>query len=208
MSAARGDTQSAREHLAGMAAWRRSDANQPRWTYAACEATIALAAGDFATALDLLSGTMREIIAIEGPSSQASRIGFPSALEAALRLGRTGEAAEFLSLVADRPPGHIPPYLRAHLDRGAGLLAAAAGDLATAEAQLGLAIERLDSLAYPYWLAVARADLAAVLLDDRRPDEARPMLENANRVLKELRALPALGRAEGLLAGVSAPARS
>ncbi len=208
VNAARGDAQAAREHLAAMAAWRRSDANQPRWTYAACEATIALAAGDFATALDLLSGTMREIIEVEGPSSQASRIGFPSALEAALGLGRTGEAADLLSLLADRPPGHIAPYLRAHLDRGAGLLAAAAGDLATAEAQLGLAVERLDLLAYPYWLAAAQTDLAAVLLADRRPDEARAVLEDATRVLKELRALPALGRAEGLLAGVSIPARS
>ena len=208
VTAARGDTRAAREHLAGMAAWRQSDANQPRWTYAACEATIALAAGDFAGAFDLLSGTMDQIIAIEGPSSQASRIAFPCALEAALGLGRTGDAADLLSLLAERPPGHIPPYLRAHLDRGAGLLAAAAGDLATAETQLGLAIERLDSLAYPYWLAVAQTDLAAVLLDDRRPDEARSLLENSTRILKELRALPALGRAEGLLAGVSIPARS
>ena len=176
---------------------------QPRWTYAACEATIALSAGDLVAAADLLLGTMREIIAIEGPSSQASRIGFPCALEAAVGLGRTGEAADLLSLLADRPPGHVPAYLRAHLTRGDGLLAAAAGDFATAEARLGVAIERLDSLGYPYWLAVAQTDLASVLLEDRRPDEAKPLLEIVTQVLTELRALPALGRAEGLLASAS-----
>jgi class 3 adenylate cyclase/tetratricopeptide (TPR) repeat protein len=203
LTAARGDTQTARDHLDGMESWRLSDANQPRWTYAACEATVALAAGDLVAAADLLLGTMREIIAIEGPSSQASRIGFPCALDAAIGLGRTGEAADLLSLLADRPPGHVPAYLRAHLTRGDGLLAAAAGDFATAEARLRVAIERLDSLGYPYWLAVAKTDLASVLLEDRRPDDAKPLLENVTQVLTELRALPALGRADGLLASAS-----
>jgi tetratricopeptide (TPR) repeat protein len=192
LTAARGDTQTARDHLDGMESWRLSDANQPRWTYAACEATVALAAGDLVAAADLLLRTMREIIAIEGPSSQASRIGFPCALDAAIGLGRTGEAADLLSLLADRPPGNVPAYLRAHLTRGDGLLAAAAGDFATAEARLRVAIERLDSLGYPYWLAVAKTDLASVLLEDRRPDDAKPLLENVTQVLTELRALPAL----------------
>ncbi len=208
LAAGRGDTQAAAAHLEGMAAWRRSDANQPRWTHAACEATIALAAGDCSAALGLLSGTMGEIIAIEGPSSQASRIGFPCALEAALALGRTGEAADLLSLLADRPTGHIPPYLRAQLARGDGLLAAADGDRATAEARLRVAVQRLGSLAYPYWLARAQTDLAGVLLDGHRPDEARPLLGDATVVLARLRALPALGRAEAMLAGLSIPAGS
>src|SRR5262249_35045653 len=42
----RGDARRARERLAGMESWSRSEAKQPRWTHAACEATIALAAGD------------------------------------------------------------------------------------------------------------------------------------------------------------------
>ena len=164
----------------------------------------------FATALDAAVGR-RCARSSRSKGRRARRVGsaFPAALEAALGLGRTGEAAE--SPLDWWPIGPRATSRRTcgrTSTRGAGLLAAAAGDLATAEAQLGLAIERLDSLAYPYWLAVARADLAGVLLDDRRPDEARPTLENATAVLKQLRALPALGRAEGLLAGVSIPARS
>src|SRR5205823_5775764 len=44
LSATQGDLEAAREHLAGMASWRSSEVNEPRWTYAACEATVALAA--------------------------------------------------------------------------------------------------------------------------------------------------------------------
>ncbi len=118
-----------------MAPWRSSEANEPRWTYAACEARIALAAGDFPTVLELLSGTMNDIIEREGASSQASRIGFPCALEAALEMRQMREAAELLALLGDRPPGHIPPFLRAQVERGRGLLALAADDRASAYAR-------------------------------------------------------------------------
>ncbi len=62
LAASRGNTKTAREHLAGMAPWRNTEANEARWTYAACEATIALAGGDAPAALDLLSATIGEII--------------------------------------------------------------------------------------------------------------------------------------------------
>ena len=92
VAAFRGQVGTAREHLAGLASWQRSDMGELRWTYAACEATIAVAAGEFSDALELLSATMREIAEIEGPASQASRIGFPPAIAAAVTLGRLTEA--------------------------------------------------------------------------------------------------------------------
>ena len=146
VAALRGQAGTAREHLAGLASWQRSDMGELRWTYAACEATIAVAAGEFADALELLSATMREIAEIEGPASQASRIGFPQAIAAAVTLGRLTEADELLSLFADEPPGHVPAYVRAHIARGRGLLAAARDETATAEAQLRTAIEGLTAL--------------------------------------------------------------
>jgi tetratricopeptide (TPR) repeat protein len=208
LAAVRGDTQTARRHLDGMASWQRSGANQPRWTYAACEATIALAAGDLATVLDVLSGTMREIIATEGPSSQASRIGFPCALDAALGLGRTSEAADLLELLSNLPAGHVPPFLRAQLARGEALLAIADADRGTAESRFHAAVDELRSLGYPYWLAQAQIDLAGLLIDDHRAAEARVLLDNAIAVLRELRAAPALKRAEDLLAGLPIAAPS
>jgi hypothetical protein len=208
LAALRGQVGTARQHLAGMESWQRSDRSEPRWTYAACEATIAVAAGQHAHALELLSATLREIAEIEGPSSQASRIGFPQALSAAFTLGRLVEAEELLTPVAEMPPGHVPAYARAHIARGRGLLAAARGEVATAETQLGLAIERLTALRYPYWLAVVQTDLVGVLIDDHRPTEARPLLDEARTTFAGLGASPALQRVEDLVAGRPVPARS
>ncbi len=208
LAASRGDLRGAREHLAGMAGWRHSEAAEEHWTYAACEATIALAGGDAAGALDLLAGTMGEIISVEGVSGQASRIGFPVAIEAAVTLGRTEEAAELLALLSSRPPGHVPPFLRAQLARGEGLLAATDADRETAEARFRAAVEELSALGYPYWVAQARTDLAALLIDDHRGAEARVLLDDAIALLKDLRAAPALARAEELLAGLPIAAPS
>ena len=191
-----------------MASLRLSEANETRWTYAACQAGILLAGGDAAGALDLLSGTMDEIVSVDGPSSQASRIGYPVAIDAAFALGHAGEAAGLLALLANRPPGHVPPFLRAQLARGDGLLAAADADNATAEARFRAAIEEFSSLGYPYWLAQVQTDLAGLLIDDHRATEATVLLADAITVLKDLRAAPALERAEHLLAGLPIAAPS
>jgi hypothetical protein len=202
VAASRGNTQSAREHLVGMTSWRHTEANEARWTFAACEATVALASGEAAAALDLLSDTIGQIISAEGASSQASRIGFPCALAAALALGRTDETVNLLALLSNLPPGHVPPFLRAQLARGEGLLAAAEADTPTAEAQFVAALDELRALGYPYWVARAQTDLAGLLIDDHRAAEARVLLDEAIAVLKDLRAMPALERAEDLLAGL------
>src|SRR5581483_9129100 len=118
LAAFRGDLDGAREHLARMAAWGASQNNQLRWLYGACDATIAVAAGDFAHALDVVGRDIEEIIQADGPSSQASRIGFPAAIGAALSLGRLGDVEHLLRLLAERPAGQLPPYLRAQLFRG------------------------------------------------------------------------------------------
>ena len=140
--------------------------------------------------------------------SQASRIGFPVAIEAAVTAGRADEAADLLALLSNRPPGHVPPFLRAQLARGEGLLAAADADAATAEMRFVAALDELSSLHYPYWVARAQTDLAGLLIDDHRAPEARVLLDEAIAVLKNLRAMPALERAEDLLAGLPIAAPS
>ena len=85
-----------------------------------------------------------------------ARIGWPVLLDAALSLGRLDEVAELTELLGQRPPGHVPPFLRAQLQRGLGLLAAARGEHDVVEAHLTDAVERFRGLGYPYWLARAR----------------------------------------------------
>ena len=198
LGALRGATDAAREHLDKAAGWRHSETDQHRWTHLACEATVALTAGDPARAFDLIAGRMGEILIGEGPAGQASRIGFPCALEAALALGRLSEAAALVDLLAARPPGHVPPFLRAQVERGRGLIALDAGDRAEAHGHLTAAIEALSGLGYPYWLARVRTDLGALLVQEGRAEEARVVLDDAIAALLGLGATPALARAEAV----------
>ena len=103
-----------------------------------------------------------------------------------------------MALLADRPPGHVPPYLRAQLARGRGLLAAASREHDGVEADLTAGIDGLRSLGYRYWLARAQTDLAAWLLDHDRNDDAAPLLSDATATLESLGAAPALARVRGL----------
>ena len=203
VAAFRGDVEAAHEHLARIGSWRASQNNQLRWTYAACRAAIAVSAGESPDALDLLEGTIQEMIETEGPSSQASRIGFPAVISAALSLGRLADLDKLVLLIESRPPGQVPPYVLAHLGRARGLLAAGRADAAAAESHLRAAIEWFRSLGFPYWLAMAQTDLAGLLIDEQRVADARPLLEEARAGFARLGAAPALERAEGALAGAA-----
>ena len=145
-----------------------------------------------ATAIDTLS-----------PATDAVRDSWPQILDAALTLGRHDDAHRVLELLASRPPGHIPPYLRAQLARGRALLNAAENNHDTVNDDLRVAIDSFEKLGYPYWLAVTQTDLAAWLIDQGRGEEAPPLLEHAIDTLTALRAAPALERAEQLAAGVA-----
>ncbi len=157
-----------------MSPWRHSEANEARWTYAVCQATIALVAGDPAAALDGLSGAMGNIIAAEGVSSQASRIASRPRSRLLSRWGRSTRPPRSCGCSRNVPPGHVPPFLRAERARGEALVAALVGDKVTAGARFGAAIEELTGLGYPYCLARAQIGLARVLIDDGRSTRHNP----------------------------------
>jgi tetratricopeptide (TPR) repeat protein len=194
LAAFRGEIEAAREHLTRIALWGVSQNNQLRWLYDACHATIALAAGEFADALDSTTRAIEEILQVDGPSNLAIRIGLPAAIAAALPLGRLADAGEVLSRLEDRPPGHLPPYVRAQMSHAYGVLAAARGDVAAAESHLRVAIDAFGSLGFPYWLAIGQTDLAELLVSGSRVTDAKPLLEEARAVFSRLGAAPALQR--------------
>ncbi len=208
LNAYRGETVEARSHLSALDAFRDTEENQLRWMCAACEAIVQLAVGNSEDALATLSATIREVVAIEGPASQANRLALPAGIEAAVSLSQLDEAADLLSLLAGRPAGHVPPYLRAQLGRGRGLVAAARGDHTLAEDEFQRAIVRLKSLDYPYWVARVQLDRAASLIDDQRAAEASQAIDEAMTRLRPLGALPALRRAEAMRAGLGLGARA
>jgi tetratricopeptide (TPR) repeat protein len=186
--------------------WRDSGDTEFRAMYDVAVVATWNSEGRADEALEHALRTLGPAIDTVGAASDAVRDGWPSALDAALTCTRYEDAHRIIGLLADRPPGHVPPYLRAQLDRGRALLNAAEGHHETVETDLTAAIEAFANLGYPYWHAVAQTDLAAWLIDQHRYDEAIPLLEQAIATLTPLRAAPALARAESLSQAAVSPA--
>jgi tetratricopeptide (TPR) repeat protein len=203
--ALRGEVDRAADHLAGLSDWLLASDVQARSLGQTAKGYLALAEGDLESALALCGTAAREVITALGLLMDAVRWGWPVAVDAALRLGRLDEAASLLELIAGRPPGHVPPFLRAQLDRFRARLAAARGERDGVEEDLRAAVAVLDDLGYPYWRALAQADLADWLGAGGREAEAAPLLDQAVSTLAGLGARPALrllGRgADGLPTG-------
>jgi class 3 adenylate cyclase/tetratricopeptide (TPR) repeat protein len=206
--ALRGDVERAADHLAGVSEWLLATDVQTRSLAQTTKGLVALAEGDLESALALCGTAAREAITALGLLMDAARWGWPVAVDAALRLGRVDDAASLLELVSERPPGHVPPFLQAELSRFRARLAAARGERDGVEEGLRAAVAALDRLAYPYWRALAQADLAQWLGTEGREEEAAALLDEAVSVLVGLGARPALhllGRdADGLPAGALA----
>jgi tetratricopeptide (TPR) repeat protein len=186
-----------------LTAWADSDETELTASYWGAVALTRLAEHRPAEALQVGLPMLTTAIQALGPASDAVRESWPQILEAALTLGRHDDARQVLALLDSRPPGHVPPYLRAQLARGRALLAAREDSHDNVEAGLRVAIDAFTELGYPYWLAVTETDLAAWLIDQGRSEEAMPLLEHAIDTLTALRATPALKRAEQLAAAAA-----
>ena len=200
LHALRGDAQAAAAALAQLAAWKASDDTEVRSVYDGCMVLIRAAEGMPEETLAHGLPTLQSAVDSLGAAAEGVRDCWPDALHAALTLARHDDARQILGLLADRPPGHVPPYLRAHLARGRALLNAAEGANDTVQADLQTAIDNFAKLGYPYWHAVTQTDLAAWHTDQNQPDQACPLLEQAIATLAPLRAAPALARAQSLQA--------
>ena len=180
-------------------AWRDSGDTEFHAMYDIAVMATSLSEGRAEQALEHALQTLGPIIDTLGVASDAVRDGWPFALRAALACGRHGDTHQIIGLLDDRPPGHVPPYLRTHLARGRALLNAAEDYNDTVETDLQAAIDAFAKLAYPYWHAATQTDLAAWLIDQDRGGEAISHLEQAIATLRPLRAAPALVRAETLI---------
>jgi class 3 adenylate cyclase/tetratricopeptide (TPR) repeat protein len=207
MHTLRGDLDGARANLEGMVGWELSDDEDLGSTHTSVAISIALTDGRPQDALELGLEMLPSATSALGASHDAVRHGWSYTLEAAIGLGRGDAAAGLLALLEEQPPGHVPPFLRAQLSRGHGLIAAAAGDRAAAEPLLLKALDAFLALDYPYWVARARIEVAECLAGQSRVAEAAELLAQAISVLEVLGAEPALARARTVLgAGERAPA--
>jgi tetratricopeptide (TPR) repeat protein len=197
LHALRGETDEARRSLEQLAAWDQTDNLELLRAFSALAGAVAESEGDHEEALRRAGKVARDGMS-GGAASENVRLTWPVAVDAAFALGRLDEAAELIALIADRPPGHVPPYMRAQVARARGLLAVAQGRHDAVESDLVTAVDALRALGYPYWLARAQTDLAAWLIDRDRDTEAQPLLDDAIGTLEGLGAAPALARARDL----------
>jgi hypothetical protein len=204
----RGEHEGAAGALAGLTRWRDGDDVELAANYHASVITSSAMQGDHAAALDTALRTLPDVVQMLSPAHEAVRVAWPFAVEASLALGRRGDAQTLIELLADRPRGHLPPYLRAQMTRANALLTATEGRHEIVERDLADAIDQFATLAYPYWLAVTQTDLAGWLIDRDRSDEAAPLLEEALVALTPLRAAPAIARAQQLSSTIESPVAS
>ena len=195
LHSARGDTAQAKAQLSHLSIWTDSDDVQDRDSLQIAVGAVALGERRLGEAVEAASRAARDSARDLGFRSESFRLAWPMALEAALIAGDVDEAQSLLAIVADAPPGHVPPYLRAQLSRYRALAAIArAVSTSQIEADLRSAADALRELGYLYWLARAQADLGRWLAGEGRSAEAEPMLSEAHEVLTELGALPDLER--------------
>jgi hypothetical protein len=204
----RGELAEARQALEGTESWKSTLNFEGRNLYHACEGLVLLAEGSADKALDVLVAMADEGLGLEGPSGEALRAAWYGLIDAVVQTGRIDEGERLSAELERQPPGPMSPHLRGQLDHGLGQLAAARGDGEPVERHLGAAIARFADLGYPYWLARARAELAAWLIAGGRTAEATPLLDQAIETFESLRAAPALSRALELRAAPAAAART
>jgi hypothetical protein len=181
----RGELDSATEHI------ERQDAGQDATDFEfeliarAAESAVFLAQGRHAEAHDRALGVLDETPRV-GATHESIRTAWPLAVEAALASGRLESAAALIEEMERRPPGLVPPLLRAELHRNRSLLALARGEDGPIEEDLGAAIALYETLEYPYLLARTRNDLGEWLTKVGRREEAAEHLESARVALARL----------------------
>ncbi len=199
LEALRGNADAAREHLAGCRAWAESDDVESKAAYAAGQAAVFLAENERRQALESARRAIDE--AFEGRLAvvhQGVRLAFPVAIETSIDLGDSGEADRLANLLATRPRGEVPPFLRAQVKRARALDARARGEDEVVEENLVAAEALFRDLGYPYWTARAQLDRADWLAHTGRLEEAATLATQAAATFETVGVHPMLVRAKAL----------
>ena len=186
LCALRGDQEGVARHFDHMELLLTSDDVQDKALYTSNQAFAAMLDGRNAEAFELARDSAQMTIESMGVRTEPFRLAWPTAVEAGIGAGRHDDVVALMELVAIRPVGQVPPYLRAHLRRFRGLL----GTDAEAEENLNTAATAMAEMGYPYWEAVVRTDLAEWLVRQRRQAEAAAVVEAVTGVFDRLGAVP------------------
>ncbi len=192
-----GDLEAARRHLEVIAEWVTNEDAQYRGMYLATRAAIRLAEGEYAEALESASQVVDQGLAGGfGVAHEMFRQAFPIALEAAAGLGDLDELDRLVELLASRPRGVVPPFLRAQLRRARALLGAARdAERSTVESDFLAAEATMDELGYPYWTARVQLERAEWLARHNGGHGAAAVADEAFVTFRSIGAAPMASRA-------------
>ena len=198
LEALRGDTAGAREHLTKCETLATSDAVQARAVHAVAESALALAEGRFRDALDAATRALDESLSGLEVAHEAVRMAFPYALDAAFGLDDPDEAERVVDLLAGRPSGEVPPFLRAQIRHARGLISSARSLDGAWEEDFLAAEQTCRDLNYPYWTARIQLDRAESLARQGRPDDAAAVAAKAAAAFEQMDTPAAFARARAL----------
>ena len=200
LEALRGNADAARAHIEGCRAWAATDDVQSKASYAGGHAAVLLAENRGREAIEAARRAIDE--AFDGRLSvahEAVRLAFPIALEASIELGDLEEADRLATLLATRPRGEVPPFLRAQVKHARALVARARGEDEAVEDNLVGAEVLFRDLGYPCWTARAQLDRADWLARTGRPEEAATLATQAAATFERIGVYPMLARGQALL---------
>jgi class 3 adenylate cyclase/tetratricopeptide (TPR) repeat protein len=180
-----------------------SDDMQERATAATGRAIIARAEGRFE---DALSDALEALEARGelGIGHEAMKDAFVEGVEAAVALGRLVDAEEILAVAAAIPPGRQSPYVDAQSWRLRSKIADVRGERTEVEAGFKRAAGMLRELETPFWMAVTLLEHAEWLVREARPEDAKPLLDEAREIFERLEASPWVERVEAIPVGRAA----
>ena len=118
------------------------------------------------------------------------------ASEEALSVGDLEEAKRVLAVVEEEPTGRRPASLQAHVMRCRARMAAVSGDLTASETGLRGAVGLFREMSAPFWIAVAELELAELLTNWGRANEAKEPLDEAREIFGRLKAKAWLDRVD------------
>jgi class 3 adenylate cyclase/tetratricopeptide (TPR) repeat protein len=125
---------------------------------------------------------------------------WPLAVEYALAADDVARAQSLVAIVADAPPGLVPPLVSAQLPRLRGLTLVAAGEPDRADADLARAVEELRAFGARFALAQALVSLAELRIDTG--GLVTSLLDEARAIFTDLEAKPWLESVDRLAAAV------
>jgi tetratricopeptide (TPR) repeat protein len=184
---ARGDLGPARGELTRLAVVGQSDDPQAIAAYGAFKARVLRHDGKPKEALAAAERSLA-VAGQVGLTFWALKVAIVEALEASFALGDPKSMRDHLATLDELQPGAITPFLGAQRARFRARLSAA--NQTPADGEFVDAEERFRALGTPFYLAVTQLEHAESLIEQRREDEAEPLLAEAHETFQRLRAQP------------------